>query len=455
MYNLSSSISTSTRPGGAASPRDRLLLSGGGGGGGGGRRRAAFVVCSVKPPSATSSAATLAAPGQGKTEAAGRIAGLSQVSGVLGSQWGDEGKGKLVDILAQHFDVVARCQGGANAGHTIYNAEGKKFALHLVPSGILNEDTLCVIGNGVVVHLPGLFEEIDGLEAKGVSCKGRILLSDRSHLLFDFHQEVDGLREAELADSFIGTTKRGIGPCYSSKVIRNGIRVGDLRHMDTFPEKLDLLLSDAASRFPGFKYGPGMLEEEVERYKRFAESPSAGGICTGLGIAPRILGDLIGVVKAYTSRVGSGPFPTELFGNEGDMLRSAGHEFGTTTGRPRRCGWLDIVALKYCCQINGFSSLNLTKLDVLSYLPEIHLGVAYTLPDGTPIKSFPGDLDLLEQLKVEYEVLPGWKCDISSIRNYSDLPKAAQQYVERVEELVGVPIHYIGVGPGRDALIFK
>ncbi|KAL3742181.1 hypothetical protein ACJRO7_017634 [Eucalyptus globulus] len=502
MNNLSSSISTSTRPGGAASPRDRLLLSGGGRGGG--RRRAAFVVCSVKPPSATSSAATLAAPGQGKTEAAGRIGGLSQVSGVLGSQWGDEGKGKLVDILAQHFDVVARCQGGANAGHTIYNAEGKKFALHLVPSGILNEDTLCVIGNGVVVHLPGLFEEIDGLEAEGVSCKGRILLSDRSHLLFDFHQEVDGLREAELADSFIGTTKRGIGPCYSSKVIRNGIRVGDLRHMDTFPEKLDLLLSDAASRFPGFKYDPDMLEEEVERYKRFAErlepfiadtvhvmnesilqkkkvlveggqatmldidfgtypfvtssSPSAGGICTGLGIAPRILGDLIGVVKAYTSRVGSGPFPTELFGNEGDMLRSAGHEFGTTTGRPRRCGWLDIVALKYCCQINGFSSLNLTKLDVLSYLPEIHLGVAYTLPDGTPIKSFPGDLDLLEQLKesiVEYEVLPGWKCDISSIRNYSDLPKAAQQYVERVEELVGVPIHYIGVGPGRDALIFK
>ncbi|XP_030533382.1 adenylosuccinate synthetase 2, chloroplastic-like [Rhodamnia argentea] len=491
--NLSSS-SISTPSHRALRPHNQLLLFGCRR-----RRNAAFVVCSVRPPSASSSA-TLA-PGPVTIEAPGRIGGLSQVSGVLGCQWGDEGKGKLVDILAQHFDVVARCQGGANAGHTIYNAEGKKFALHLVPSGILNEDTLCVIGNGVVVHLPSLFKEIDGLEANGVSCKGRILVSDRAHLLFDFHQEVDGLREAELANSFIGTTKRGIGPCYSNKVIRNGMRVGDLRHMDTFPEKLDLLLSDAASRFPGFKYGPGMLEVEVERYKRFAErlepfiddtvhvlnesilqekkilveggqatmldidfgtypfatssSPSAGGICTGLGIAPRVLGDLIGVVKAYTSRVGSGPFPTELLGSGGDTLRSAGHEFGTTTGRPRRCGWLDIVALKYCCQINGFSSLNLTKLDVLSYLPEIHLGVAYTLTDGTPIKSFPADLDLLEQLKVEYEVLPGWKCDISSIRNYSDLPKAARQYVERVEELVGVPIHYIGVGPGRDALIFK
>lgn len=403
--------------------------------------------------------------------------------------------------MAQHFDIVARCQGGANAGHTIYNAEGKKFALHLIPSGILNEDTLCVIGNGVVVHLPGLFQEIDGLESNGVSCKGRILVSDRAHLLFDFHQVVDGLRESELAKSFIGTTKRGIGPCYSSKVIRNGIRVNDLRHMDTFPEKLDLLLSDAASRFQGFNYGPEMLREEVERYKRFAErlepfiadtvhvmnesisekkkilveggqatmldidfgtypfvtssSPSAGGICTGLGIAPRVIGDLIGVVKAYTTRVGSGPFPTEILGQGGDLLRFAGQEFGTTTGRPRRCGWLDIVALKYCCQINGFSSLNLTKLDVLSELPEIQLGVAYKHIDGTPIKSFPGDLHLLEQLKVEYEVLPGWKSDISSIRNYADLPLAARTYVERIEELVGVPIHYIGIGPGRDALIIK
>lgn len=454
------------------------------------------VVCSVK--SVPSSPSLVAAPAG---EGLNRIESLSQVSAVLGCQWGDEGKGKLVDILAKHFDIVARCQGGANAGHTIYNSEGKKFALHLVPSGILNEETMCVIGNGVVVHLPGLFEEIDGLESNGVSCKGRILVSDRAHLLFDFHQVVDGLREAELAKSFIGTTKRGIGPCYSSKVIRNGIRVCDLRHMDTFPQKLDLLLSDAASRFKGFEYGPNMLKEEVEKYKRFTErlepfitdtvdfmnesisqkkkilveggqatmldidfgtypfvtssSPSAGGICTGLGIAPRVLGDLVGVVKAYNTRVGSGPFPTENLGRVGDQLRFAGQEFGTTTGRPRRCGWLDIVALKYSCQINGFSSLNLTKLDVLSDLSEIWLGVGYKEIDGKSIKSFPADLRALEQLQVEYEILPGWKTDISGFKNYSDLPKAAQQYVERIEELVGVPIHYIGVGPGREALIYK
>ncbi|KAM1734550.1 hypothetical protein ACFX11_020008 [Malus domestica] len=471
------------------------------------------VVCSVKPLVATPSSLSLSgSPNQGLN----RIESLTQVSGVLGCQWGDEGKGKLVDILAQHFDIVARCQGGANAGHTIYNAEGKKFALHLVPSGILNEETLCVIGNGVVVHLPGLFKEIDGLESNGVSCKGRILVSDRAHLLFDFHQIVDGLRESELSESFIGTTKRGIGPCYSNKVIRNGIRVSDLRHMDTFPQKLDDLLSDAASRFQGFDYGPHVLKEEVEKYKRFAErlepfiadtvhvvneaisekkkilveggqatmldidfgtypfvtssSPSAGGICTGLGIAPRVLGDLVGVVKAYTTRVGSGPFPTEILGQGGDLLRSAGQEFGTTTGRPRRCGWLDMAALKYCCQINGFSSLNLTKLDVLSDLPKIQLGVAYKQKDGTPIKSFPSDLRDLEQLEacpclsllfgydmmfVDYEELPGWESDISSVRNYSDLPQAARQYVETIEELLGVPVHYIGVGPGRDALIYK
>ncbi|KAF3778439.1 Adenylosuccinate synthetase 2 [Nymphaea thermarum] len=416
-----------------------------------------------------------------------RVGSLSQVAAVLGCQWGDEGKGKLVDILARSFDIVARCQGGANAGHTIYNDEGKKFALHLVPSGILNKDTICVIGNGVVVHLPGLFKEIDELESSGVSCKERILVSDRAHLLFDFHQVVDGLREEELAKSFIGTTRRGIGPCYSSKAIRHGIRVCDLMHMDLFEEKLHILLSDAASRFKGFKYTSDVLKDEVEQYKKFAlrlspfiadtvhvmnesiaqnkkilveggqatmldidfgtypfvtsSSPSAGGICTGLGIAPRRLGDLIGVVKAYTTRVGSGPFPTELLGNTGDVLRSAGMEYGTTTGRPRRCGWLDIVALKYCCQINGFSSLNLTKLDVLSELSEVKLGVSYRKIGGKVLDSFPADLNTLEQLQVEYETLPGWQTDISSARSFEELPPAAQHYVTRIEELVGLTLN--------------
>ncbi|XP_010908274.1 adenylosuccinate synthetase, chloroplastic [Elaeis guineensis] len=464
----------------------------------------AAVAAAAFPHSSSLKITASAAPTPAEMEKGGqidRVRSLSQVAGVLGSQWGDEGKGKLVDVLSGHFDIVARCQGGANAGHTIYNAEGKKFALHLVPSGILNEETLCVIGNGAVVHLAELFEEIDGLESNGVSCKGRILVSDRAHLLFDFHQSVDGFREAELANLFIGTTKRGIGPCYSSKVIRNGIRVGDLMHMDTFSQKLDTLSRDAASRFKGFNYSADMLREEVERYKRFAErlepfiadtvhfinesilqnkkilveggqatmldidfgtypfvtssSPSAGGVCTGLGIAPRCIGDLIGVVKAYTTRVGSGPFPTEILGKGGDLLRAAGMEFGTTTGRPRRCGWLDIVALKYCCQVNGFSALNLTKLDVLSKFSEIKLGVSYKQLGGKRVESFPADLQVLEQILVDYEVLPGWQSDISSIRNYRDLPQAARQYVEKIEELVGVPIHYIGVGPGRDALIFK
>uniref|UniRef100_A0A0C9QV85 Adenylosuccinate synthetase, chloroplastic n=1 Tax=Wollemia nobilis TaxID=56998 RepID=A0A0C9QV85_9CONI len=427
--------------------------------------------------------------------------GLSQVCAVLGTQWGDEGKGKLVDILAQRYDIVARCQGGANAGHTIYNNEGKKFALHLVPSGILHENALCIIGNGAVVHLPGLFKEIDGLESNGVSCKGRLLVSDRAHLLFDFHQTVDGLREAELAGSLIGTTKRGIGPCYASKVTRNGIRVSDLRHMDTFPEKLEVLLHDAASRFKGFEYSKSMLEAEVENYKRHSErlepyiadtvhviheayshkkrilveggqatmldidfgtypfvtssNPSAGGICTGLGIAPRHLGDVVGVAKAYTTRVGSGPYPTELFDELGEKLRAAGHEYGTTTGRPRRCGWLDLVALQFSCKINGFSSLNLTKLDVLSGFSRIRLGVAYKGPDGNLLPSFPADLELLEKVEVVYEDMPGWQADISAVRQYKDLPAAACKYVERIESLLGIPINYIGVGPGRNALIVK
>ncbi|CAL5341018.1 unnamed protein product [Camellia sinensis] len=359
-------------------------------------------VFSVKSVASSSSSSPSAVAAEQASQGLSRIGSLSQVSGVLGCQWGDEGKGKLVDILAKHFDIVARCQAT---------------------------------------------------------------------------------------------------PDPSNKVIRNGIRICDLRHMDTLPQKLDLLLSDAALRFQSFKYSSDMLKEEVEKYKRFAErlepfiadtvhvvnesiaqkkkilveggqatmldidfgtypfvtfsSPSAGGIYTGLGIAPRILGDLVGVIKAYTTRVGSGPFPTEILGKGGDLLGFAGQEFGTTTGHPRRCGWLDVVALKYCCQINGFSSLNLTKLDVLSDLPEIQLGVLYKHIDGTPVKSFPGDLHVLKQLKVEYEVLSGWQCDILKVRNYSDLPKAAREYVQRIEELVGIPIHYISVGPGRDALIYK
>ncbi|KAH7285651.1 hypothetical protein KP509_33G039000 [Ceratopteris richardii] len=426
---------------------------------------------------------------------------LSQVCAVLGTQWGDEGKGKLVDILAERYDVVARCQGGSNAGHTIYNNEGKKFALHLIPSGILNENAICIIGNGVVVHLPTFFEEVNRLETSGVDCRGRLFVSDRAHLLFDLHQTVDGLREAELKGSMIGTTKRGIGPCYASKAIRNGLRVGDLRHMDAFREKLVNLFRDAASRFKSFQYEEKQVEAEVERYRVFANrlgpyitdtvqyvneayrqkkkllveggqatmldmdfgtypfvtssNPSAGGICTGLGIAPRHIGDIIGVVKAYSTRVGAGPYPTEIHGDIADRIRDAGYEYGTTTGRPRRCGWLDMVALNYSCQINGFSYLNMTKLDVLSCLPNIRIGVSYKSKNGKTLSSFPADLQTLEEVQVEYEDLPGWEVDISKIRRYRDLPSAAKNYIDRVESLVGIPIRFIGVGPGRDAMIVK
>ena len=417
---------------------------------------------------------------------------------VLGSQWGDEGKGKLVDILAREYDVVARCQGGANAGHTIYDDEGKKYALHLVPSGILNKNATCIVGNGVVVHLPGVFEEIDALLKAGVDAQGRMLVSDRAHLLFDLHKEIDGLREAELSGNKIGTTKRGIGPAYASKATRNGLRLGDIRDEEKFATGLRALAKDAAARFDDFQYD---VEAEIVRYKDIAKriepfiadtvdyvnkahadgkkilveganatmldldfgtypfvtssNPALGGVCNGLGLAPRKFETVIGVAKAYTTRVGAGPYPTELFGDVADKLRELGYEYGTTTGRPRRIGWLDIVALNYANLINGFTHLNITKLDVLSEMDELKIGTAYKLPDGTTTTSFPSDISTLEKVEVVYETLPGWKSDISKIRSWDDMPENAKKYVERVEQLAGVECRYIGVGPGRDAMVIK
>lgn len=423
-----------------------------------------------------------------------------QVCVVLGTQWGDEGKGKLVDVLAQQYNIVARAQGGANAGHTIYDTEGNKYKLHLIPSGILNPDATCVVGNGVVVHLPGLFDEIKGLEERGVKVQGRLIISDRAHVLFDLHKEIDGLRESELSGTGkqIGTTKRGIGPAYASKATRNGIRVGDLVDMDSFAEKLRKLAMDGQKRFEDFEYD---VESEVERYKEIAQTvapymgdtvhlindwankgekilieganatlldvdfgtypfvtssnPSIGGVLTGLGIAPTKLGAIIGVAKAYTTRVGAGPYPTELFGQLAEDLREIGAEYGTTTGRPRRIGWLDMVALNFAAQINGLTHLNITKLDVLSDLDEIKVGVAYRLPDGTTLPAFPSNLDIMEKCEVVYDVLPGWKQDISKARSWDDLPENAQKYVEYIESATGIHCKWIGVGPGRDALVEK
>ncbi|KAK3286168.1 hypothetical protein CYMTET_6263 [Cymbomonas tetramitiformis] len=434
----------------------------------------------------------------GAAEAEDQYSDLQQVVAVLGSQWGDEGKGKLVDIIAQKYDVICRCQGGANAGHTIYDETGKKYALHQVPSGILNRKSTCLIGHGTVVHLPSLFEEIEKLEASGVSCEGRLLLSDRAHLLFDLHREADGLREEELAGNKIGTTKRGIGPAYASKANRVGVRVNELRKPDLLRERLEVLFDDTKKRFPSFE---GDLDAELERYaelaarvdpficdtveyvnKAFKEgklilveganatmldidfgtypfvtssNPSIGGVVAGLGLAPNKFGDLIGVAKAYTTRVGAGPYPTELFGDLAEDIRSVGFEYGTTTGRPRRCGWLDIVALNYATQINGYTCLNLTKLDCLDALDEVEIGVGYKDPDGNVINYFPADVDYLSSLEAVYETMPGWKEDISKIRTYDELPANAKTYISRVEELTGLPCKYIGVGPGRDAMIVQ
>ncbi|EFA75090.1 adenylosuccinate synthetase [Heterostelium album PN500] len=419
---------------------------------------------------------------------------------IIGSQWGDEGKGKLVDILSQEFDVVARCQGGANAGHTIV-VDGKKIALHLIPSGILNERATCILGNGLVIHLPTFFKEVEGLKAKGIKYENRLFISDRAHLVMDVHQIVDAMKEQELqngsSNDSIGTTKKGIGPAYSSKASRGGLRVCDLFHFEQFKKNYARLVENKKKRFGNFEYD---MEEEFKRYEKFAEmikpfvvdtvyfinnafkegkkvliegaqstmldldfgtypyvtssASSVGGACTGLGIAPNKIVNQIGVVKAYTTRVGAGPFPTELHGDEAEALRKEGGEYGTTTGRPRRIGWLDIVVLRYTGLINDFTELNLTKLDVLSNTDEIKIGVDYKY-NGEIIKSFPSSLEVLSQCEVVYETFKGWKTSLAHCKTYEELPSEAKTYISRIEELTGRRIKWIGVGQDRSSMITK
>ncbi|KAI8817456.1 putative ADE12-adenylosuccinate synthetase [Fimicolochytrium jonesii] len=420
-----------------------------------------------------------------------------KVTVVLGAQWGDEGKGKLVDILAQEIDVCARCQGGNNAGHTIV-VNGVKYGFHLLPSGIINDKCVGVIGNGVVIHLPSFFEELEKLKAKGLDPTGRLFISERAHLVFDFHQIVDGLKEAELGRGSIGTTKKGIGPAYSAKASRSGFRVHHLFHAQEFEEKFRAVVANRMKRYGQFDYD---VDAELARYRELAEkvrpfvkntvnyvhkaitdnkrvlveganalmldldfgtypyvtssNTTVGGVCTGLGIPPTKIGKVLGVVKAYTTRVGGGPFPTEQLNEIGEHLQTVGAEFGTTTGRKRRCGWLDMVVMRYSHVINDYSSINLTKLDVLDKLPEIKIGVSY-IHNGQKLDSFPADLSVLEHVEVEYETLPGWQSDISACRTYEELPVNAKKYIERVEQLLGgVKVEWIGVGPGRDAMIHR
>ena len=424
---------------------------------------------------------------------------LGQVIYVAGTQWGDEGKGKLVDILSQNYDIIARSAGGANAGHTICfknGGESEKFVFHLLPSGILHEEKISVLGNGTVIHIPTLLEEINQLKEKGIHVMDRILISDRAHILFDYHKDIDALQEEKKGAKKVGTTKRGIGPAYTDKVARRGIRMGDLMNFDHFAEKfranaeakmkaygieVDIMeqinyYKDAVDLLEGMvinvteylnkahQEGKSILAEGAQgthldidhgTYPYVtSSSTTSGGVATGLGIAPNKLDSVVGIVKAYTTRVGSGPFPTELGDMEGNMLREQGGEFGATTGRPRRCGWVDCVVVRDAIMLNGITSINLTKLDVLTGFQSIKIGLSYTL-DGQEVSSIPASLEDFERVEVDYLDMPGWTEDISKAKKFDDLPQNAQGYVLKLEELFGIPVNFIGVGVHRSELIYR
>jgi len=444
-----------------------------------------------------------AAAGGAKVAAKAPKKAAGGVDVILGAQWGDEGKGKLVDALSKHYTVCARVAGGGNAGHTIV-VGGKKYAFHLLPSGILHAASTAVIGHGVVVHLPSMFKELDNLRVAGIDVEaqeGRLLVSDRCHLVFNFHQQADGAAERMRGDGkSIGTTKKGIGPTACSKMQRNGVRVGDLVHgsWPLFEEKFRTLAAYHQA-LPGMADVPIDVEGELAYLegvrarlrpltedtivwvnKRVAagdavlieganatmldidygtypfvtsSNPSVGSAITGLGLSVDKLHGVFGIVKAYCTRVGEGPFPTETFGVVGEHLSTVGHERGTTTGRPRRCGWLDIQQMRYAVLVNGFTFLNLTKLDVLTGMGPIMVGVAYRRPDGSLVEGMPANLEQLGECEVVWEEMEGWEEDITGCKTFEALPAAAQTYVRRVEDLLGVPIKWIGVGPDRDDII--
>jgi adenylosuccinate synthase len=416
---------------------------------------------------------------------------------VLGAQWGDEGKGKLADILAHESHLCCRAQGGNNAGHTIV-ANGVTYDFHILPSGLVNPDCINVIGSGCVVHVPSFFKELEALEKHGLKTEGRIYISDRAHVVFDVHQQVDGLEEVELGRGSIGTTKKGIGPAYSTKMTRSGLRMCDLFDEEVFEQKFGRIVSGYQKRFGDLlKYDPA---EEIERFKTLREklapyvvdqvpllasakekkakilveganalmldidygtypyvtssNTGLGGVLTGLTLGWRSLREVIGVVKAYTTRVGSGPFPTEQLNPLGEKLQSVGHEVGVTTGRKRRCGWLDLVVVKHSHACNDYTALNLTKLDVLDDFDELKVATAYSL-DGQQLEGFPSNPDMLAKVEVQYETLPGWKKPTTGAKSYDDLPPNARKYIEYIENFVGVKVKWIGVGPARDHMISR
>ncbi|WP_417164251.1 adenylosuccinate synthase [Streptococcus sp.] len=413
---------------------------------------------------------------------------------VVGTQWGDEGKGKITDFLSQDAEVIARYQGGDNAGHTIV-IDGKKFKLQLIPSGIFYPEKISVIGNGVVVNPKSLVKELAYLHEEGVSTDS-LRISDRAHVILPYHIKLDQLQEAAKGDNKIGTTNKGIGPAYMDKAARVGIRIADLLDRDVFAERLRINLEEKNRQFTKlydaealsfddifeeyYEYGQQIkqyvtdtsviLNDALDNGKRVlfegaqgvmldidqgtypfvtSSNPVAGGVTIGSGVGPSKIDKVVGVCKAYTSRVGDGPFPTELFDEVGDRIREVGHEYGTVTGRPRRVGWFDSVVMRHSRLVSGITNLSLNSIDVLSGLDTVKICVAYDL-DGERIDHYPASLEQLKRCKPIYEELPGWSEDITGVRHLDELPENARNYVRRVGELVGVRISTFSVGPGRE-----
>ncbi len=419
---------------------------------------------------------------------------------VIGTQWGDEGKGKVVDLLSAHAGRIVRFQGGNNAGHTLV-VHGERSIFHLIPSGILYPDTRCLIGNGVVVDPEVFLEEIKGLFDKGIAVSPKRLgLSERAHLIMPYHKAIDIAREKAKGRTKIGTTGRGIGPCYEDKVARVGIRIIDLTEPDILKEKIKANLSEKNFYLTNFfgceplEYQPILerylsishelspfivdvsmeLDEAMRRKENIlfegaqgthldvdhgtypfvtSSNPVAANACIGTGIGPKRLDSIVGIVKAYTTRVGSGPFVSELIDETGNFIQERGQEFGATTGRRRRCGWLDLVVVRYSARINGVTHLAITKLDVLTGLNPINLGIAYEY-QGKRLENVPAKLSTLYNCSPVYEEMDGWEEDISGTRDFEELPKSARAYVRRIEGFVGVPVSIISVGSGREETIF-
>ena len=416
---------------------------------------------------------------------------------IVGTQWGDEGKGKIIDVLAPKADYIVRYQGGNNAGHTVV-VNDEKFILHLLPSGIINSAGRCIIGPGVVVDLEVLLKEIEELEKRGKNLDS-LYIDERAHLIMPYHIEIDKAREEARGENKIGTTQRGIGPCYIDKIARNGIRVGDLLELDRFRDKLEWNIKDKNDMLKRYDKEVFKTEDVYAKYEKLSKiiehriidavteingainsgktvlfegaqammldidygtypyltssSPTAGGVTVGAGVSPKKINRILGVMKAYTTRVGEGPFPTELENETGETMRKIGGEYGSTTGRPRRCGWLDLVVGKYATMINGLTDIVITKLDVLSGFEKLKVAVAYKV-DGKTYETYPSNLRKSKEVEVIYREFDGWSEDISKISNYNELPENCKKYLKFIEEFLECPVSMVSVGPERNQNIY-